>query len=103
MIVLLSTFLVLAATSWTSWPTAYASADPGSIWSGRPPYLLRYAATNCGLPADLRSANQSPQEKIPFVFALPTLVGNSVGEFAPLERNKYLGLNFCCTIALTCA
>ena len=67
-----------------------------------PPYFLRYAATKAGLPADFESGNQSPLEKMPLTLAGPTLLGNSTGELAPFERNRYLGLNLSWIMALTC-
>ena len=102
MIALLSIFPVFFATASISWPTAYASAEVESMSNGVPPYCLSYADTNCVLPFDLEVGNQSPQLKMPSVFFAPTLLGNSVGELAPFERNRNLGLNPAWTIAFTC-
>ena len=44
------------------------------------------------LPFDGSLGVQSLQLKIPLTFFAPTLLGNSVGEFAPFEKNRNFGL-----------
>src|SRR4051812_9153505 len=87
---LLSTAPTLAIAAAATWPTAYASAEVGSI--APLPYAFAYALTNSALPADFSSGNQSPEEKIPFTFAAPTFDGNSAGSLGPFERKRNFGL-----------
>ncbi len=101
MIVALSILPVFAATSPTSIPAEYASAEVGSIWSGVPPYAFTKAAAKAALPGAVLPGNQSPDEKIPSVFAAPTLSGNSPGELAPLDRKSHFGAHFSWIMALT--
>src|SRR5438132_1327855 len=101
--VALSMFPVFCATSSSSMPAEYASAEVLSIPSADPPYLAVYAAMNSLLPATDDPGYQSPVLKTPAVLPAPTLSGNSVGEFAPLDMKSHLGLNFSWIMALICA
>ena len=67
-----------------------------------PPYFFRYCETNEALPFVLATGVQSLQLKIPFTFLRPTLLGNSVGELAPLAKNRNFGLYSAWTSAFTC-
>src|SRR6185312_4677377 len=80
----------------------YASAVLLSIESAVPPCAFVYAAAKSALPAAVEPGNQSPEDMMPVVLALPTLSGNSTGELAPLDRNMNWGLNFSWTRLLTC-
>ncbi len=101
--VALSTLPVLAATSSSSIPQEYASAEVLSIWSAVPPYFLMYAAMKAALPEAVLPENQSPEEKMPSVFFSPTALGKSTGELAPLDRNSHLGAHLSWIMALTSA
>src|SRR5438477_10868834 len=68
-----------------------------------PPYFLTYAATNALFPGAVESGNQSPVEKMPFTFFVPTFLGNSAGSFGPFEKKTNLGLNLSWMSALLCA
>ena len=57
-----------------------------------PPYFLRYCWTNSLFPLVGAAGVQSLQLKIPFTFFAPTLLGNSVGELAPLAKKRNFGL-----------
>ena len=92
MIVLLSIVPVFATTVCSSWPTAHASAELLSMLNGEPPYFFRYWETNSLLPVVGTAGVQSLQLKMPLTFFLPTLLGNSVGELAPLAKNRNFGL-----------
>src|SRR5207244_10908531 len=78
-----------------------ASADVESIAPG--PYFAWYAATNSEFPAEFSASYQSPVVKIPLTLPAPTLSGKFTVSFAPLVMNRYVGLNFCSTMALTSA
>ena len=57
-----------------------------------PPYFFVYCATKSLLPLVGATGVQSLQLKMPFTFCFPTLLGNSVGELAPLAKNRNFGL-----------
>ena len=70
---------------------------------GSLPNFLWYAATNSAFPGDFSASNQSPEVKMPLMLLGPTLSGKFTGSFAPLDRNRNLGLRFCSTMAFTSA